>query len=147
MTERQTTLKQVFLMTDDEKFDFLMNNGPDYIDLIQDYVLDLKAKEDFEKIQEFYKKFIEKHGDFFPLQFTMGTAYIDKDPTLANSYFEAAVKTAEKSEVIPEEMKKILRADINQLTQLLIESAEEPEEKIGEGKRSKKKSKTGKRKT
>ena len=135
-----------FLMTDDEKFDFLMNSGPDYIDLIQDYVLDLKNKGDFEKIQEFYKKFIEKYEDFFPLQFIMGTAYIDKDPALANSYFEAAVKTAEKSEVIPEEMKKVLKADINQLTQLLTEeSAEKPEEKTGEGKKGKGKSKTGKK--
>ena len=135
-----------FLMNDDEKFDFLVNNGPDYIDLIQDYVLALKIKGDFEKIQEFYKKFIEKHEDFFPLQFIMGTAYIDKDPALANSYFEAAVKTAEKSEVIPDEMKKVLRADINQLTQLLTEeSAEKPEEKTGEGKKGKGKSKTGKK--
>ena len=62
-----------FLMTDDEKFDFLLDNGPDYVELVQDYVLDLKDKEDFEKIQDFYKKSIEKHKDFFPLQFIMGT--------------------------------------------------------------------------
>ncbi len=135
-----------FLMTDDEKFDFLLDRGTDYIDLIQDYVLDLMIKGDFEKIQEFYKKFIEKHEDFFPLQFIMGTAYIDKDPALANSYFEEAVKTAEKSEEIPEEMKKVLRADINQLTQIITEeSAEKPEEKTDEGKKGKKKSKTGKK--
>ena len=135
-----------FLMSDDERFDFLMNNGPEYIDLIQDYVSDLMIKGKFEKIQEFYKKFIEKYEDFFPLQFIMGAAYIDKDPALANSYFEAAVKNAEKSEVIPEEMKKVLRADIDQLTQLLTEeSAEKPEEKTGEGKKDKKKSKTVKK--
>jgi len=135
-----------FLMTDDEKFDFLMNNGPDYIDLIQDYVLDLKINGDFEKIQEFYKKFIEKHEGFFPLQFIMGTAYIDKDPVLANYYFEEAVKAAEKSKEIPEEMKKVLRADINQLTKLVTEeSAERPEEKTDEGKKGKKKPKTVKK--
>ena len=135
-----------FLMTDDEKFDFVLDKGPDYFDLVQDYVSDLRIKGDFEKIQDFYKKSIEKHEGFFPLQFVMGTAYIDKDPALANSYFEVAVKTAEKSEVIPDEMKKVLRADINQLTQLLTEeSAEKPEEKTGEGKKGKGKSKTGKK--
>ncbi len=135
-----------FLMSDDERFDFLMNNGPEYIDLIQDYVSDLMIKGNFEKIQEFYKKFIEKYEDFFPLQFIMGAAYIDKDPALANSYFEAAVKNAEKSEVIPDEMKKVLRADIDQLTQLLTEeSAEKSEEKTGEGKKGKTKSKTVKK--
>ena len=103
-------------------------------------------KGDFEKIQDFYKKFIEKHEDFFPLQFIMGTAYIDKDPALAKSYFEEAVRAAEKSEEIPEEMKKVLRADINQLTKLLMEeSAEKPEEKTDESKKGKRKSKTGKK--
>lgn len=135
-----------FLMSEDERFDFLMNNGPEYIDLIQDYIFDLKIKGDFAKIQEFYKKFLEKYEGFFPLQFIMGTAYIDKDPSLANSYFEAAVKTAEKSEEIPDKIKKVLRADISQLIQLLTEesteeSAEKPEEKTGEEKKGNKKSK------
>lgn len=135
-----------FLMTDDEKFDFLLDKGPEFVELVQDYVFDLKSKEDYEKIQEFYKKFDEKYEDFFPLQFIMGTAYIDKDPALANSYFEEAVRTAEKSEEIPEVMKKALRADIDQLTKLVTEeSSEKPEEKTDEGKKGKGKSKTGKK--
>ena len=135
-----------FLMTDDEKFDFLLDKGPEYVELVQDYVLYLKNKGDFEKIQEFYKKFIEKYEDFFPLQFIMGTAYIDKDLALAKSYFENAISAAEKLEEIPEEMKKVLRADMNQLTKLIMEeSPERPEEKTDEGKKGKKKSKTGKR--
>lgn len=135
-----------FLMTDEEKFNFLLDKGPDYFELVQDYILDLKNKGDFEKIQDFYKKFIEKHKDFFPLQFIMGTAYIDKDLALAKSYFEEAIRTAEKSDEVPEEMKKVLRADINQLTKLITEeSAERPEEKTDEGKKGKKKSKNGKK--
>ncbi len=135
-----------FLMTDDEKFNFLLDKGPDYFELVLDYFLYLKNKGDFEKIQDFYKKSIEKHKDFFPLQFIMGTAYMDKDPALAKSYFEEAIRTAEKLEEIPEETKKALREDINNLTQLLMEeSSEEPEEKTDEGKEGKGKSKTGKR--
>ena len=58
----------------------------------------------------------------------MGTAYIDKDPALTNSYFEEALRAAEKSEEIPEEMKKVLRADMNQLTKLITEESAENEE-------------------
>ena len=116
-----------FLMTDDEKFNFLLDKGPDYFELVLDYVSYLRNKEDFEKIQDFYKKSIEKHKGFFPLQFVIGTAYIDKNPALAKSYFEEAIRTAEKLEEIPEETKKALREDLNTLTKLLKKkSAEEP---------------------
>ncbi len=135
-----------FLMTDDEKFNFLLDKGMDYVELVQGYILDLKDKEDYEKIQDFYKKSIEKHEDFFPLQFIMGISYIDKDPALAKSYFEEAIRTAEKLEEIPEESKKVLRRDINQLTKLLVEeSTEKPEEKTDESKKGKRKPKTGKK--
>ena len=36
-----------FLMTDDEKFNFLLDKGPDYIELIQDYVSDLMEQRRF----------------------------------------------------------------------------------------------------
>jgi tetratricopeptide (TPR) repeat protein len=133
-------------MTDDEKNDFLLDRGTDYVELVQDYILDLKNKGDYEKIQDFYKKSIEKHKDFFPLQFIMGAAYLDKDPALAKSYFEEVVKSTEKSEELPEQIKKALRADMDQLIKLATEeSAEKPEEKTDEGKKGKVKSKTGKK--
>ena len=135
-----------FLMTDDEKFDFLMDKGPDYVELVQSYVLELMEKEDFEKIQDFYKKFNEKHKNFFPLHFIMGSAYIEKDPTLAKSYFEETLKAAEKFEEFPKGMKEALRQNIESLTKYLFEEpAEKPEEKAGAGKKGKKKCKTGKK--
>jgi len=135
-----------FLMTDDEKFNFLLDNGMDYVELVQGYILDLKDKEDYEKIQDFYKKSIEAHENFFPLQFIMGISYIDKDPALAKSYFQEAISTAQKLEEIPEESKKVLRRDINQLTKLLMEeSTEKPEKKTDESKKGKRKPKTGKK--
>jgi hypothetical protein len=128
-----------FLMTDDEKFDFLLENGPDYVEFVQSYVSELVDKGDFEKIQVFYKKLNEKHNDFFILHFIMGTAYIDKDPTLAKSYFEEALKTAENYEEIPTEMIEDLRESINLLTKFLMEeSAGKTEEKTGEIKKGKK---------
>ena len=135
-----------FLMTDDEKFDFLLENGPDYVELVQTYVLDLKYKGDYEKIQAFYKKSVEKHKDFFPLHYIMGLAYIDKDPALSKSYFEEAIRAAEKFEEIPEETKKALRENLELLTQTLFEEPpEEPEEKTDEGKKGKRRSKAGKK--
>jgi hypothetical protein len=135
-----------FLMNDDEKFDFLLEKGPDYVEFVQSYVSELVDKGDFEKIQVFYKKFSEKHNDFFILHFIMGTAYIDKDPALAKSYFEEALKTAENYEEIPKEMIEDLRGNINLLTKLLMEeSAGKTEEKTGESKKGKKGCKTGKK--
>jgi hypothetical protein len=134
-----------FLMTEDEKFDFLLDKGPDYVELVQTYVLELQDKGDLEKIQAFYKKSIEKHKDFFPMHIIMGIAYAGKDPALAKSYFEEAIKAAEKFEEIPEETKKIMKEDINHLIQLLMEeSAEKPKEKTDERKKANE-SKPGKR--
>jgi hypothetical protein len=133
-------------MNDDEKFDFLLEKGPDYVEFVQSYVSELVDKGDFEKIQVFYKKFSEKHNDFFILHFIMGTAYIDKDPALAKSYFEEALKTAENYGEIPKEMIEDLRGNINLLTKLLMEeSAAKTEEKTGESKKGKKGCKTGKK--
>jgi hypothetical protein len=127
-----------FLMNNDEKFDFLLDNGPIYIELVQGYISELVEKEDYERAQDFYKKFNEKYKDFFPSHFIMAMAYIDKNPILAKSYFEEALKTAEKQEEIPDEMKEALRANINLLTQLLMEeSTEKPEEKSDESKKGK----------
>lgn len=135
-----------FLMTDEEKFNFLLDKGPDYVELVQAYISELVDKEDFERVQDFYKKVNEKYGDFFPTHFIMATAYLDKDPALSKSYFEEAMRTAEKHKEIPKEMKESLRENINLLTQLLMEeSAEKAEEKADEGKKGKRKPQTGKK--
>jgi hypothetical protein len=129
------------LMTDDEKIDFLMEHGPDYIELVQSYVVELVEKDEFEKLQDFYKKFSEKREDFFPLHFIMGTIYIDRHPALAKFYFEETMKAAEKAEELSKEMKESLRENIILLETLMSEeSAEKPEqrEKItDEGNKSK----------
>jgi hypothetical protein len=128
-----------FLMTDDEKFDFLLDKGPDYMELMQDYLLELMGKEDFDKIEEFYTKFNEKHRNFSPLQVMVGTVYAEKDPAFAKSYFEEALRSVQESEEFPEEIKEELRNQINYLTNLLFEeSPEEVEEKAAESKKSKK---------
>ena len=133
-----------FLMTEDEKFDFLLNKGPEYMELIQDYILDLMGKEDFDKIQEFYTKFDEKHRNFSPLQIMVGTVYSEKDPALAKFYFEEALRSVQESKEFSEEIKEELISQINYLTNLLFEeSAEKVEKKASEGKKGKKKPKTG----
>ncbi|WP_410507420.1 hypothetical protein RSJ42_11435 [Methanosarcina hadiensis] len=135
-----------FLMTDDEKFDFLLDKGPKYPELVQDYLLDLMGKEDFDKIQEFYTKFNEKHRNFSPLQLMVGTIYSEKDPSLAKSYFEEALRSLQESDEFSEEVKKELRNQINYLINLLFEeSAEEVEEKAGEDKQGKKTGKRGRK--
>ena len=135
-----------FLMTDDEKFEFLLDKGPDYMELMQDYLLDLMGKEDFDKIQEFYTQFNEKHRNFSPLQVMVGTVYAEKDPALAKSYFEEALRSVQESKEFPEELKEGLRNHIEYLINLLFEEpAEKVEEKAGEDKKGKMKPKTGKK--
>ncbi|HWQ49007.1 MAG TPA: hypothetical protein VN414_08695 [Methanosarcina sp.] len=114
-----------FLMNDDEKFDFLLDKGPDYVELVQDYVMGLAEKEEFEKIQDFYQKFNEKHKDFFPLHFIVGSAYLNSDPTLAISYFEKTLKATADSEEFPPEMGGELKRYMDVLTKLLLEEATE----------------------
>jgi hypothetical protein len=135
-----------FSMTDDEKVDFLLDKGPDYVELVQDYVMGLAEKEEFEKIQDFYKKFNEKHEHFFPLHFIVGSAYLNSDPALAISYFEKTLKATEDSEEIPPEMREELKRNMDLLTSLLLEEATEKiEEKADEGKKGNKKRKSGKK--
>ncbi|MDI9394787.1 MAG: hypothetical protein QM426_04940 [Euryarchaeota archaeon] len=114
-----------FLMNDDEKFDFLMDKGPDYVELVQDYVVALAGKNEFEKIQEFYDKFNEKHENFFPLHFIVGSVYLNSDPALAVSYFEKTLKATEEAEDFPPEMRKELKKHMDILTSLLLEEAAE----------------------
>jgi hypothetical protein len=135
-----------FLMNDDEKFDFLMDKGPDYVELVQDYVMELAEKEEFEKIQDFYKKFSEKHKGFFPLHFIVGSAYLNSDPALAVSYFEKTLKATEDSEEFPPEMGGELEKYMDILTKLLLEEAtEKVEEKAVESKKNQKNQKSGKK--
>lgn len=135
-----------FLMTGDEKFAFLLDKGPDHMELMQDYILELMEKEDFDKIQEFYRKFNEKYKNFSPLQLMVGTAYAEKDPALAESYFKEALRSVQESEEFPEEIKEELGNQINYLTNLLFEeSAEEVEEKAAESKKGKKTCKSGRK--
>jgi tetratricopeptide (TPR) repeat protein len=135
-----------FLMTDDEKFDFLLDKGPDYVELVQDYVSELESKGDFEKIQAFYKKFNEKHENFFPLHFIVGTTYLNSDPALAISYFEKTLKATENLEEFPPEMREELKRHMDLLARLLIEEAtEKVEEKATESKKGKKTCKSGKK--
>ncbi len=135
-----------FLMTDEEKFDFLLDKGPNYMELMQDYLLELMGKEDFDKIQEFYRKFNEKYRDFSPLQIMVGTVYAEKDTALAKSYFEEALRSVQESKEFPEEIKKELISQINYLTNLLFEeSAEKVEEKASEDKKGRKPCKSGRK--
>ncbi|AKB36308.1 hypothetical protein MSSAC_1718 [Methanosarcina siciliae C2J] len=135
-----------FLMTDAEKFDFLLDKGPDYVELVQDYIMGLAEKEEFEKIQDFYKKFNEKHENFFPIHFIVGSAYLNSDPALAISYFEKTLKATENSEEFPPEMREELKRNMDLLTSLLLEEAtEKVEEKAGEDRKGEMKQKTRKK--
>ncbi len=139
-----------FLMNEEEKFNFLLENGPDYIELVESYILELAEKEDFEKLQDFYKKLSEKEKSFFPLHMIVGTVYLEKDPAFAKSCFQETLRIAARSKEIPEEMKDSLRLNIALLEGLLEEEEEEeekqPGKKTGAGRKGKSRTKTSRKK-
>ncbi len=143
-----------FLMNDDEKFNFLLENGPEYLELVQSYVFELTEKEDFEKLQDFYKKLSEKEKSFFPLHMIVGTVYLEKDPDFAKSCFQETLRIAARVKEIPEEMKDSLRLNIALLEKLLEEEEgaeeegeeEQPEKKMGAGRKGRSRAKSSRKK-
>lgn len=108
--EELIEMEEKFLsMTEPEKFDFLLENGPDFYDLVGFYVSVLSERGEFEKLQELYKKLTERYADFIYLDIFMGGAYIEKDPALAKSYFEKALNTLDKLDDLPDSTKEVIR--------------------------------------
>jgi len=99
-------------MTDTEKFDFLLENGPDFYDLVGFYVSVLSERGEFEKLQVLYKKLTERYDNFIYLDIFMGGAYIEKDPALAKSYFEKALNTLDKLDDLDDSTKEIIRESL-----------------------------------
>ena len=125
-----------FLMTDEEKFNFLLEHGPDYIELVQSYALELAEKNDFKKLKDFYKELSEKEKNFYPLHFIMGTIYLEKDPAFAKSCFQEILRITSKDRGVPAEMNDSLRRNIDILEKIIDE--ENKEKKKEENKEKKK---------
>lgn len=110
--ELQAEMEEKFLsMTDSEKFDFLLENGPEFYELVGLYVSVLSERGDFEKLEELYGKLIQRYEDFIYLDVFMGSAYIQNDPEHAKSYFEKALERLNKLDV-SDSTKEIIRANL-----------------------------------
>ena len=97
-------------MEDPEKFDFLLENGPEFYELTGVYISELSEKGEFERIQELYGKLTEKYDDFIYLYVFMGATYFEIDPPLAKSYFEQALNALDKLDGLSDPTKERLRA-------------------------------------
>jgi len=103
--------KKFLSMPEDEKFDFLLENGPEFYELVGLYISDLSERGEFDKIQDLYRKLIEKYDDFLYLYVYMGGAYVEKDPALAKSYFEKALGTLDRLDDLSDSTREVLRAN------------------------------------
>ncbi len=111
--ELMAEMEEKFLsMTDAEKFDFLLENGPDLYELVGLYITELSENGEFETLQELYGKLNEKYDDFIYLDVFMGGAYIEKDPALAKSYFEKALKILDNVDDLSDSIKEVIRANL-----------------------------------
>jgi len=98
------------LMEDAEKFNFLLENGPEFYELLGLYISELSEKGEFGKIQELYSKLTEKYDDFIYLYVFMGATYLEIEPALAKSYFEQALNALDKLNDLSDSTKERLRA-------------------------------------
>jgi hypothetical protein len=106
-------MEEKFLsMTDAEKFDLLLENGPDLYELVGLYISVLSERGEFEKLQDLYRKLNEKYDNFIYLDVFMGGVYIEKDPALAKSYFEKALKSLENLDDLSDSTKEAVRASL-----------------------------------
>ncbi|MHB8103295.1 MAG: hypothetical protein ACYDEF_14275 [Methanosarcina sp.] len=117
------------LMSDEEKYNFLLEKGPEFPGLLEFYIYELAENQEFEKIKKLYSKLSEKHPDFTHLDFLMGVIHISIDPALAKSCFEKTLEMAEKDKAVPETVLQSLRLNISSLEECLSEEIEEAEEK------------------
>jgi len=123
--ELMAEMEEKFLsMTDAEKFDFLLENGPDLYELVGLYISVLSERGEFEKLQELYEKLIEKYDDFIFLDVFMGGAYIEKDSALAKYYFEKALKILDNLDDLPDSTKEAIRANLLDLIQKINDCTE-----------------------
>lgn len=106
-------------MPEDEKFDFLLENGPEFYELVGLYLSDLSERGEFDKIQDLYRKLTEKYNDFFYLYVYMGGVYLEKDPSLAKSYFQEALETLDRLDELSDTAREVLRAQFLNLIKKL----------------------------
>ena len=103
--------KKFLSMPEDEKFDFLLENGPEFYEFVGLYISDLSDRGEFDKIQDLYRKLTEKYDDFLYLYVYMGGVYVEKDPALAKSYFEKALETLDRLDELSDSTREVLRAN------------------------------------
>jgi hypothetical protein len=106
-------------MPEDEKFDFLLENGPEFYELVGLYLSDLSERGEFDKIQDLYRKLTERYNDFFHLYVYMGGVYLEKDPSLAKSYFQEALETLDRLDELSDTAREVLRAQFLNLIKKL----------------------------
>lgn len=97
-------------MEDAEKFDFLLESGPEFYELTGLYISELAEKREFDRIQELYSKLTGKYDDFLYLYVIMGATYLEIDPALAKSYFKQALKALDKLDGFSDATREKLRA-------------------------------------
>ncbi|MDD4524184.1 MAG: hypothetical protein PHW84_15385, partial [Methanosarcina sp.] len=69
--------------------------------------------------QDLYRKLTERHNDFLYLYVYMGGVYLEKDPSLAKSYFQKALEILDRLDELSDTTREVLRAQFLSLIKKL----------------------------
>ncbi|WP_135605620.1 hypothetical protein [Methanococcoides sp. NM1] len=101
------TLNSEFIaMNDDEKYEYLAENAPNDFNLFLAYLSELESNGNIDIAIKLAKRASKRFGEMFSLHLKIGEYFLHFDPNISKGYYNRAISSLEKVELIPDEMKK-----------------------------------------
>ncbi|WP_135605622.1 hypothetical protein [Methanococcoides sp. NM1] len=89
--EEEARIDEFLLKTDEEKFDYLIQNSPDNADLLVTYLFILEENGDSGTAQELAEQFCKKCADPFEIYDAVGDFILKLDSNIARKYYQKAL--------------------------------------------------------
>ncbi len=96
---------EFFSMDDKQKFNFLMEKGTLFANLINDFLIELAENGDYSTIDKFYNEFTGQYPDFIPIYVFMAQIYFHKNSIMAKHYIENGIKELDNSTTMPDDIR------------------------------------------
>lgn len=110
--EQVARIEDFLALDDDERFDYLVENSPENLDIFMSYLFELEEKGEFEIMQKLAKRFSKKFGEMFALHLKLGDFFFVSHPNIARGYYDKALSALEKVDLIPDDLKLEISEEI-----------------------------------